>query len=178
MSKYVKISFTLLFVLGTVVAVALWQGPTTFLFAWTLNFMLMLGVQLLLETFDFRLNSSYFDPKPWEVDGKIYRNLGVNAFRKLLVLIGWEKLHKATNPVKKKLEVLKHLDRNTRKSELGHLIIFLLVLVVNLCVGIYYGFGNSIWLLVLNILLNAYPIGVQRYNRPRLQQVIRKMEAR
>lgn len=176
MDKYVKVGSVLLFVVGVVVAVVLWQGPTSFVFAWILNFMLMLGVQVVIQAFDLRLNSSYFDAKPWEGDGKIYRNIGVNGFRKLLVLIGWEKLHKANNPVKRTLEILKNLEYNTRQSELGHLIIFLIVLAVNLYVGINYGFGCSIWLLVLNILLNAYPMGVQRYNRPRLRKIIKRAE--
>ena len=166
----------LLFVIGAVVAVGLWQGLTSFLYAWALNFMLMLGVQYFIDALRFRLNSSYFDPKPWEHNGKMYRYFGVNVFRKLLVLIGWERLHKAESPVLKKLEALKHLEQNTRKSELGHLIIFIIVFIVNLVVGIKYGFGQSIWLLVLNILLNAYPMAVQRYNRPRLNQIISRME--
>lgn len=177
MNKYVKVCFVLLFVVCSVVAVALWKGLSSFLFAWILNFMLMMGVQYITQTFKFPLSSTYYKPKKWEAEGKIYKSFGVNGFRKLLVWIGWEKLNKASNPVKKSLDALKHLEYNTRQAEFGHLIIFFIVFALTLYVGFYYGFEHSIWLLVLNVLLNAYPIAVQRYNRPRLQKAINSMES-
>ena len=67
-----------------------------FAFAWALNFLLMLCVSVFIEASKSQLNSSYFDEKGWEQKGKIYELLGVNLFRKLLVLIGWEKLNKKT----------------------------------------------------------------------------------
>lgn len=37
---------------------------------------------------------------------------------------------------------------------------------------IKFGFVRSLWLLILNLILNIYPIIVQRYNRPRLKRAI------
>lgn len=176
-SKTLKGTCIFLFVISTILVVGYWQGLTTFVFAWVLNFMLMLGIEFFLQSFPIRLNQKYFLPRPWERSGEIYRILGVNLYRRLLVFIGWERLHKKGNPVNKKLEALRHLELNTRKSELGHLTVFLIVLVINLYVAMTYGFGKGMWLLTLNILLNAYPIMVQRYNRPRLLRLIRNMEA-
>lgn len=167
----------IVFVITTLVVVGFWQGLTTFVFAWVLNFLLMLGAEYLIQTFPPDLNRKYYLPKPWEQEGRIYRMLGVNLYRRLLVLIGWERLHKAGSPVKKKLGTLRHLEQNTRKSELGHLIIFLIVLMVSFYVAVNNGFEKAKWLLILNIFLNAYPILVQRYNRPRLLRLIRNMEA-
>src|SRR5690606_20191588 len=95
-----------------------------------------------------------------------------NLFRKLLVQIGWEKLNKKSSPVAKDTRALLNLHYQTKKSELGHLIIFLIVLGFNVFVALKFGIVKSIWLLVLNILLNLYPILLQRYNRPRIERAI------
>ncbi len=174
MNKYFKLVFVLIFVFSAVVAVALWQGLNTFVFAWVLNFMLMMGVLYFTQSLKFRLESTYYNPKKWEDEGKLYKWLGVHGFRKVLVWVGWEKLNKASNPVKKSSDSLIHLEYNTRQSEFGHLIILFIVFAITVFVGFYYGFKQTLWLLTLNILLNAYPIVVQRYNRPRLNKIINK----
>ncbi len=138
----------------------------------------MMAVLSFTQTFKPRLTSTYYSPKPWERNGKIYEWFGINGFRKLLVWVGWEKLNKAANPVKKDLDALNHLEYTTRQSEFGHLVIFFIVLTFTLFVSLDYGFRQSIWLLSLNILLNLYPIWVQRYNRPRLQKIIRQRTAK
>lgn len=176
MSKYVSAAGVFMIAIGISLAVAYWQGPHSFVFAWTLNFMLMMAVLHFTQTFKPRLNAAYFRPQDWEAGGKIYKWIGVHGFRKLLVWVGWEKLNKASNPVKKSLEALKQLEHGTRQSEFGHLIIFFIVLPIALFVGAYYGFRQSLWLHLLNILLNLYPMAVQRYNRPRLQRAIRLIE--
>lgn len=175
MSKYVSAAGVFIIAVGISLGVAYWQGPHSFVFAWILNFMLMMAVLHFTQTFKPRLDASYFRPKDWEAGGKIYQWIGVHGFRKLLVWVGWEKLNKASNPVKKSLAALKQLEHATRQSEFGHLIIFFVVLAVGLFVGVYYGFRQSLWLHLLNIVLNVYPMAVQRYNRPRLQRAIRRM---
>ena len=177
MSKYLRVCFVLLFAFCVVMAIAIWKGLYSFLFAWVLNLMLMMSVLYINQTFKPRLKSNYYSSKKWEDYGKIYKWFGIDEFRKVLVWVGWEKLHKASNPVKKNLEALKHLEYNTRQSEFGHLIIFFIVLLPTLFVGFYYGFIQSLWLIILNIILNAYPIGLQRYNRPRLQKLLIKLES-
>jgi len=112
--------------------------------------------------------------KKWEADGKIYKRFGVDVFRKLLVWVKWEKLTKAANSVKKDRETLKKLEYKTRQSEFGHWIIFIIVLTFGIVVAFSYGIWQSFWLLFLNILLNLYPIGVQRYNRPRVRDILSK----
>jgi hypothetical protein len=157
-----------------VVAVALWQGLHSFIFAWVLNFMLMVGVLYITETFKPSLISTYYNSKKWEAEGKIYKWFWVDEFRKILVWVGWEKLNKASNPVNKNLDTLLQLEYRTRQSEIGHLIIFVIVLIFNLVVVFKYGIIQSLWLFFLNKVLNVYPIIVQRYNRPRLQNIINR----
>lgn len=99
--------------------------------------------------------------------------VGVNIFRKLLVWLGWEKLNKKTLPVKNSPESLASLAYATMQSEFGHLVIFIIVMLFTGFVALKFGIANSLWLLVLNVLLNAYPIFVQRYNRPKFERLLK-----
>lgn len=176
MSKYFRVCFFLTFVVILLASVALWKGVYSFVFAWVLNLMLMMSILEFTHTFKPKLISTYFNSKKWEAEGNIYKWFGVHGFRKVLVWVGWEKLNKAYNPVNKNFDTLKQLEYRTRKSEFEHSIIFFIILVLTLFVGFYYGFKQSLWLLVLNVLLNAYPVVVQRYNRPRLRNIINKFK--
>ena len=132
----------------------------------------MLCVLAFTETLKSQLTSSYYNEKGWERRGKIYEHLGINFFRKLLVRIGWEKLNKKSNPIEKNTKALMNLHYQTKKSELGHVIILLIVLGFNVLVAFKFGILKSLWLLILNVLLNLYPIFLQRYNRPRIERAI------
>lgn len=143
-----------------------------FAFAWALNFLLMMCVFTFTETLKSQLTSSYYNEKGWEQRGKIYKYLGINFFRKMLVLIGWERLNKKASPVEKNIKALKNLHYQTKKSELGHLIILFIVMGFNVFVAFRFGILKSFSLLILNIILNLYPIFLQRYNRPRIERAI------
>lgn len=147
-------------------------GMQGFAFAWALNFLLMTCALTFTETLKSPLTSTYFNEKKWELKGKIYESFGVNFYRKLLVWTGWEKLNKKSNPIEKNTNALVHLHYRTKHSELGHLIILIIVLGINIFVAFKFGFIQSLWLLILNVLLNLYPIFLQRYNRPRIERAI------
>lgn len=130
------------------------------------------------ETLKSELTSTYYNDKTWELKGKIYESFGINFFRKLLVWIGWEKLNKKSNPVQKNTKALLHLHYQTKQSELGHIIIFVIVMGFHIFVAFKFGILKSLWLLILNILLNLYPILLQRYNRPRIERAIKLSKRR
>ena len=153
-------------------ALVYYMGMQGFSFAWALNFVLMGCVLTFTETLKSPLTSTYYNEKMWERRGKIYEYAGVNFFRKLLVWTGWEKLNKKSNPIEKNTQALMHLYYQTKKSELGHIIILVIVLGFNMFVAFKFGVLKSLWLLILNILLNLYPILLQRYNRPRIERAI------
>lgn len=173
-----KLTKNLLLIFIVVITIALIYALThyiemqSFLFAWALNFMLMACVLTFTETLKSQLTSPYYNEKAWERKGKIYESLGINFFRKLLVWTGWEKLNKKSNPIGKNSKALTHLHYQTKKSELGHIIILVIVLGFNIFVVFKFGILKSLSLLILNILLNLYPILLQRYNRPRLERAI------
>ena len=143
-----------------------------FLFAWTLNFLLMACVLTFTETLKSKLMSPYFNENTWERRGKIYESAGINIYRKLLIGIGWERLNKKSKPVEKNTTALINLHYRTKQDELGHLIILTIVFGFNIYVAYKFGVLKSMWLFVLNILLNLYPVLLQRYNRPRIERAI------
>lgn len=164
--------------IGSIYAMVIYIRMDTFSFAWALNFLLMLAVITFVEALKSQLNASYFREKEWERRGKIYEDLGINFFRKLLVWTGWEKLTKKSNPIAKNTEALMNLQYQTKKAELGHLIILFIVLGFNVFVAFKFGILKSLWLLLLNVLLNLYPIFLQRYNRPRIERAIKLSKRR
>jgi hypothetical protein len=161
-----------------VVTIALTYGLTQyvgmqgFLFAWILNLMLMMCVYHFTESLKSNFSANFYEEKTWEDRGKVYELLGINFFRKLLLWIGWEKLNKKANPIEKNTEALNLLLHRTKQSELGHIIIFIIVMGFTVFVAVKHGIHESLWLLGLNILLNLYPIFLQRFNRPRYVRAI------
>ena len=172
MRKTLILSFIIIVTIGLTYALIYYVGIHVFLFAWILNLMLMMCVFKFTETLKSQFTSPYYEEKKWEARGKIYEFLGINFFRKLLVWIGWERLNKKSNPIEKNTKALMHLQYRTKQSELGHIIILFIVLGFNIFVAFEFGILESLWLLTLNILLNLYPIFLQRYNRPRLNRAI------
>jgi hypothetical protein len=64
------------------------------------------------------------------------------------------------------------LEREMRKAEAGHLILFLLMFSL-IGYALARGWPDAAgWLLLINILLNGYPATLQRYNRFRLERAL------
>ena len=149
----------------------------SFIFAFDLNFLLMAWFAFSKNYVKISYNWNYFLPKYFENDGEIYKYFGVNIFRKILVIIGWEKLIKKMNvPVKCNIENLKKREENTRAGEFGHIVIGLIVMILTLILT--KTFKDAKWLIITNIIFHIYPILLQRYNRPRYLRVINMFENR
>jgi len=158
--------------IGSVITLVYYMKMDTFAFAWALNFLLMLLFSMFSGVLKGPLTSSYYNHKTWERRGEIYRYVGIDFFRKLLVWIGWEKVIRKSCPIEKNTKALVNLHYQTKRSEIDHLIIFVIVLAINVFVAIKYGILKSLYLLILNVILNLYPILLQRYNRPRIERAL------
>ncbi|MGH4138365.1 hypothetical protein [Clostridium sp.] len=152
------------------------MNMTSLSYSIVLNFLLMIWMSIVETLLIPSLKSPYFNIHPIEKEGKIYKYLGVHYFRKLLVLSGWEKSRKKETPIRRSLTVLEYYEYRTRASEFGHGIIVIIIVLVTIYVGITYSFKGAKWLIFLNIFFNLYPIMTQRYNRPRVCQVIKKLK--
>ncbi|WP_420146918.1 hypothetical protein [Spirosoma sp.] len=100
--------------------------------------------------------------------------LGVEWYRAILIKSGWEKIRQQQTPIKKSVERFEAYERATRVSEVGHILIGAIVLLVTGYVITAYSVLDAIWLILSNLFLNVYPVLLQRYTRPRLLRMIEK----
>jgi len=152
------------------------MSMSSLLYSIALNFFLMIWMSIAETLLRPTLKSSYFNCHSFEEKGKIYKYFGVHFFRKLLVLSGWERSRKKENPIRKSMILLEYYEFRTRASEFGHTIIAIIIALISVYVCIEHSFKESIWLIFFNIFMNLYPIMVQRYNRPRVRRVIKKLK--
>jgi hypothetical protein len=137
----------------------------------------MLVFTLLFDTlFTPNYSSEYFTSKPFEQEGSIYRWFGVKFYISILKLIGWEKIIRKGQPIKNNLESLTKFEFWTKGSETVHLFSAIFVTAVTIWIAWRYSFSHIKWLVLSNVLLNVYPVLLQRYNRPRINRLIRRQE--
>lgn len=172
MNKTITLILIATATIASICALVIYIRMDSFSFAWVLNFLLIFFVVYFTAALKSQFGSSYYNQKGWEQKGKVYEYFGINFFRKLLVWIGWEKLIRKSNPIEKNTKALENLLYQTKKSELDHLIILLIVLGFNVFVVFKFGVVKSLSLLLLNVVLNLYPIFLQRYNRPRIARAL------
>ena len=110
----------------------------------------------------------------WEREGRIYRGLGVPAFRWLLLHspLGW---FAPTLKLTSRRDVLERLLREMNFAEGVHWIAGTLTLgLAAACAAAGQG-AVGLWLLLSTIPLHAYPVMVQRSNRSRALRLLRRV---
>ena len=170
-----------LFVLATVAA--------SFLIAWSLaSFGLRSPISALVVNWlvvcwiasgslvvPLHFPSAFYNTRTFERTGQLYERVGIRFFKKVLrrgpLRILSPKL-RLPNPIT--MEALRDLESEMRKAETIHALVFLLMLLVAGYAAVKGWLDAVTWILLLNILINGYPIMLQRYNRIRLLELIRK----
>jgi hypothetical protein len=117
----------------------------------------------------------YFNLCRFELDGRLYEMLGVRLFKRFASAGDFfnsrrRRSDKEFRNVKNYSSAIDWEGR-TRFNEAAHLgnLIFSLVMVVWLCFRARYTWIGPI--IFLNLILNVYPIMLQRYNRARIQRI-------
>jgi hypothetical protein len=168
-----------LFTVATLAAVflSIWSldafGFRSPVFAFLVNWLAMSWVAFVGQAIHFSFPSSYYDIKDFEGTGQIYERLGIRFF-KVLVRRGPLAIFSPTLhfPKEKTVSTLRYLDNEMRKAETGHVLIFMLISVFILY-ALFRGWLDAVgWMLAFNIIINGYPIMLQRYNRIKLQELI------
>jgi hypothetical protein len=170
-------------VLLTTILICVWLAgivPVDHLgFAVSINFLFMLAFTLIFDTVlkpDY--SSGYFEPKPFERGGTIYRWFGVKYYVSILRLIGWEKSLRKNAPIENNLESLMRFDATTRGSEMIHLLSAVFVAALTVWIAAKHSIRDIHWLVLVNVLVNGYPVMLQRYNRPRVRRLVALHEMR
>lgn len=121
------------------------------------------------------LSNSYYKIKNTETLNLCYKWLGIDFFRLFLLKTFYRKRNNKKYFNRTKSGVLL-FDYNTKQSEFGHLIALILVFALSLVLlleGHKYVF---IWMQPLNILLNLYPIILQRKHRIIVERLINRID--
>jgi hypothetical protein len=148
------------------------------LFALLLNWMAMTWVVLVGQAVDFGLPIHYYHVHSFERTGRVYERLGIRWFQRL---VRREPLARLSPTLRlsdnRTLSAFRQLDCEMRKAETSHVYIFLLMIVVIGYALLRQWFDAVGWMLACNIIINGYPIMLQRYNRIRLQALMQRQAA-
>lgn len=124
----------------------------------------------------FAFPPGYYRLQPCENDGRLYRHLGVGAFKWLLSKSGVELLNFSAR-LSNGRTGLHGLERGIREAETDHAIALLIMVAIIIHAVTNAWWALSGWLLVANVVANLYPIMLQRHNRARLLPVLEKLRA-
>jgi len=166
----------LLAVVATAVAVALlvWGervlGPASAGFAFLVVWVPMTWLGTVGRVARPRLPRAVHELRDFERDGRLYEHLGVRWAKRSLrrgPLAAFNPdLHL---PAERSPERLARLDGRMRDAEASHLVLFVATLGVVVHAAVRGWWAAALLTLVFDVLMNGYPVMLQRYNRALLQ---------
>jgi hypothetical protein len=123
------------------------------------------------------LPRSYYRVRPFERNGRLYEALGVRVFRRLVpdgdFANRWRRRKNPGYRVVVNRAAARAFLVRTEESERGHLVLLLLGLPAIALAWQVGWYGWAIYLAAGNVLVNLYPVLLQRYTRGRLQPLAR-----
>ncbi|MCM8774560.1 MAG: hypothetical protein NC820_07510, partial [Candidatus Omnitrophica bacterium] len=117
--------------------------------------------------------SSYFRPKSFEKDGRLYEKLGIKRFKKYVLLSG---MANADRFIRSE-ETLKELLRFTKEREIAYLLGFVTLTAITILTPIimptiYFSVICSVFTTTTNVIFYLYPLMLQRYNRIKIYRIL------
>ncbi|MFZ4705608.1 MAG: hypothetical protein ACOYMF_06320 [Bacteroidales bacterium] len=127
-----------------------------------------------------RLALAYFKPKSVEFyrEETIYDLVGIRIYKKYLPSSGdivrrWRKI-KQINPERSgRIEELYKYERKTRNYEWRHIVGIIILILLTFFIDRKFTIFDWVFISVLNLVVNIYPIFLQRYNRIRIINTLR-----
>ena len=127
----------------------------------------------------------YFAPFRFELwrCGRIYELLGIRLYKRYLPSSGdlvsrWQGVRRISASGSLRLESLLRHKRFTKEYEVRHLVGGVIMLAISLVSVSIWKKGDMGTLLLANLLINGYPIMLQRYNRVRILSVLARLDDR
>jgi hypothetical protein len=136
-------------------------------------------VPYLLSLLAWFLPRAWFRTFPWEGSGRIYEALGVRWLKQFL--IGGDRMNRTVRKTAPAYRVYAHealrqrIFKDTCVSEKIHVVMLLFALWPALFAAAVGWWPYAALLTVANVVVNLYPILVQRYTRARLALIERRM---
>ena len=128
------------------------------------------------------LPNAYFRVHQFERTGAIYESLGVRFFRRFVpdgdLANWWERRRNPGHRVIRGRRSASDFVVRTVQSERGHVVLFALGVASAVFAWTLGWFGWAVYLSVGNLVVNVYPILLQRYTRSRLYAVLRRGDPR
>ena len=143
-------------------------GLNRVMFAFWLNWLLMFWAHGIYLTNTVKLAEKYFHIRP--IEKKVYQFLGVKYYQRMIrrMNIFNPELH-----LKEGRSGLAKLEQATRNAEQGHALIYIIVSGFTLYALLQQWWQAAFWYFLFNMLINGYPIMVQRYNRDRISRILK-----
>lgn len=135
-------------------------------------------VLYLLSLLAWKLPDTWFQVRPWEATGRIYESLGVRWFKQFM--IGGDRHNRR---IRERVGAARLLvnpkDMNGLKeqsviSERVHVVMFLFVLWPTLLALLFGWWVAAAVICACNIVVNVYPIMLQRYTRSRIAMLFER----
>jgi len=144
-------------------------GPRSVGFAFLVVWSIMCWVTLVALAFPLRLPAAWYALRPWERGGRRYESLGVLIAKRLLRRGPLHLLNPRLRfPPDRDAQGMVKVEAKMRIAETNHVYMFLAVVPV-IAHAIARGWWAAAgWTLLFNVIINAYPVMLQRYNRGRL----------
>ena len=107
------------------------------------------------------------------VEPVLYRWVGVGLVKRIVATRAWPLMHGMEPPPepRNRQELLNRIESTTLGAEVCHGATLILGFVVALFLLAIGHFHEAVWIVAFNVLLNGYPVMLQRANRWRVQQV-------
>jgi hypothetical protein len=163
----------LIFVSAAFGAVIVWAerafGPDSVWFSLAIVWLPMTLVGIASRTAQIRLPSSYHALRRFERSGRVYELVGVRVVKWLLrrgpLAVFNPNLHL---PADRSPGQLRTLAQRMCDAEASHAVLFVLTLPI-VGYALFRGWWAAAgWTLAFDVLVNGYPVMLQRYNRARL----------
>lgn len=174
-AKYLVIFTALTVVVGAGLAVTISQPDRyPLIFAFSLTWLIMAFVAAATSRIFVRMDPKRFRLARWEREGRLYDRMGVGAVRWVLrhTPLGW------LNPNIKVRSGRSDMDRLLRDMNAVEGV-HILAAGMSLAVAVLYTLAGQavigIWLVVLTLLFNIYPVMLQRRNRGRIVRLQQSM---
>lgn len=146
-------------------------GPRSAVFAFVVVWVPMTWLGTVSRVAQPRLPARYHELREFERDGRIYERAGVKAAKRLLRRGPFARFNPHLHlPKEQTPERLAHLEMRMEDAEASHAIVFVATLGV-----VAHAASRGWWTaagltLVFDVLMNGYPMMLQRYNRALLHR--------
>ena len=145
-------------------------GPATAAFGLLMNAFVVSQVAGWAQVISFELPGPYYCLRRIERNGRIYVYAGVLLFKRVMT----SRPYRAFNPAfdaRNWHRRPEELTARTRDAEGAHAVAFGVALALSVIAVAFGSLIAGMWILLFNIVGNAYPVMLQRYNRARVERL-------